>query len=112
MGNNVRKIIFPFHENASVIANGKELNVGVGMVSMNLAVTGDATGFNIIIEAKDNDNDDYTPISAVNLETFDISPNITATGKYQVSLEGHVKVRCRLSAISFGSITLKGTVID
>lgn len=112
MGNNMRKIIFTFLDSASAVTNGAELHIGTGMVNMNLAVTGTATAFNIVVEAKDNKTDEFTPVSVVNLNTLDISPNITVTGKYQLSLEGHMKIRCRLSEISSGSITVKGTVTD
>ena len=73
------------------------------MLTATIAVTGNAANFNIVVEAKANDTDDYTPVSVVNLETFAMSPNITANGKYSLPLEGYVSkikiisYRCRCS---------------
>jgi hypothetical protein len=112
MGTNHRKIIFPFHSGTSTVSDGEELYVYREMVTMNIAVTGTATGFSLIVEAKDNDSDEYTSVSAVNLSSYAISPTITANGKYQLGLEGHVKIRCRLSNITSGVINVVGTVVD
>ena len=112
MNKNIRQLTFPFHKEETQVADGKELNVGAGYVLMNISVTGNATGFNLVVEAKSNDTDDYTPVSVVNLETFAMSPNITANGKYSLPLEGYVRVRLRLSAIGAGAVTAKGTVTN
>lgn len=112
MGNNVRQLIFPFLDNANVVSNGNELLVGARMLTATIAVTGNGANFNIVVEAKANDTDNYTPVSVVNLETFAMSPNITANGKYSLPLEGYVRVRLRLSAIGAGAVTAKGTVTD
>lgn len=112
MGRNIRQLIFDFHTNQDAISDGKELSISSNMVNMVIAVTGNAANFNIVVEAKANDTDDYTPVSVVNLETFAMSPNITANGKYSLPLEGYVRVRLRLSAIGAGAVTAKGTVTD
>jgi hypothetical protein len=112
MNKNIRQLTFPFHKEETQVTDGKELNVGAGYVLMNISVTGNATGFNLVVEAKSNDTDDYTPVSVVNLETFAMSPNITANGKYSLPLEGYVRVRLRLSAIGAGAVTAKGTVTN
>jgi hypothetical protein len=113
MGRNVRQKIFTFHDASTTINNGIEFNVGSGMVTMNIAVTTNNTnGFTIIVEAMDNDFDEYTPVSVVNLNTFDMSPNITSSGKYQLGLEGHIKVRCKLLAITSNKVTVIGTAVD
>lgn len=112
MGNNARQLIFPFLENANAISNGKELLVGTRMLTATIAVTGNAANFNIVVEAKANDTDDYTPVSVVNLETFAMSPNITANGKYLMGLEGFVKVRCRLQASDGNPLNVKATIVD
>jgi hypothetical protein len=112
MGNNVRQLIFPFLDNANAVSNGNELLVGARMLTATIAVTGNAANFNIVVEAKANDTDDYTAISVVNLNTYAMSPNITANGKYSLPLEGYVRVRLRLSAIGAGAVTAKGTVTD
>jgi hypothetical protein len=112
MGSNARAITFPFHTASTAIGDGEELNVGGGMVVGNIAVTGNAAGFTLVVEAKDNDTDDYTSIAVANLETLAVSPNITANGKYQVGLEAHIKLRTRLSVIGGGSCTSKITVVN
>jgi len=112
MGNNVRQLIFPFLDNAKDVSNGNELLVRARMLTATIAVTGNGEGFNIVVEAKANDTDDYMPVSVVNLKTFAVSPNITANGMYSLPLEGYVRVRLRLSAISAGAVTAKGTVTD
>ncbi len=112
MGNNVRQLIFLFLDNANAVSNGNELLVGARMLTATIAVTGNAANFNIVVEAKANDTDDYTTISVVNLNTYAMSPNITANGKYSLPLEGYVRVRLRLSAIDAGAVTAKGTVTD
>jgi len=112
MGRNVRQIILPFHTNASAIADGGELNVGAGHVLMNVAVTGDAVDFILVIEGKANDNDDYTGIMCPNLETFAMSTTITANGKYQLSLEAITRLRIRLLSISSGAVSVIGTVVN
>jgi len=112
MGNNNRKIIFPFHTAETQIADGDELNIGLGMIIMNIAVSGNATGFTLVFEGKSNDTDDYTPIMCCNLATLVLSTTAIANGKYQMSLEGLIKVRVRLSAITTNAVTVKGTVTD
>jgi len=112
MGRNIRQLIFDFYTNQKTPSDGKELLISSNMVNMIIAVTGDATKFDIVVEAKANGTDEYTPVSVVNLETFAISPKITANGKYSLPLEGYVRVRLRLSAIDAGAVTAKGTVTD
>jgi len=112
MGRNIRQLIFDFYTNQKTPSDGKELLISSNMVNMIIAVTGDAKNFNIVVEAKANGTDDYTPVSVVNLETFAISPKITANGKYSLPLEGYVRVRLRLSDIGTGVVTAKGTVTD
>lgn len=112
MGNNSRQIIFPFHTASTSISNGYELNVGTGMVTAIIAVTGNATGFTLIFEGKANDTDDYSPISVVNLDSYALASTITTNGKYQMPLEGLVKVRVRLSAIATNAVSVRGTVVN
>ncbi len=112
MGNNVRQIVFTFHNAETAISDGAELNIGAGHVLMNIAVTGDAVGFNLVFEGKANDTDDYTPIMCANLATLALASNATANGKVQVSLEGLVKFRCRLSVIAGNAVSVRGTVVN
>lgn len=112
MNKNIRQLTFPFHKEETQVADGKELNVGAGYVLMNISVTGNATGFNLVVEAKSNDIDDYTPVTIANLDGYDLSNTITANGKYQLSLEGFTKVRLRLSSIVGGNVNVIGTIVN
>lgn len=112
MNKNIRQLTFPFHKEETQVTDGKELNVGAGHVLMNISVTGNATGFNLVAEAKSNDIDDYTPVTIANLDGYDLSNTITANGKYQLSLEGFTKVRLRLLKIDSGSLSAIGTVVN
>lgn len=113
MGTNYRsKLGMPFHNAATIIGNGIEIGVGLNNVLMNIAVTGDATGFTIVFEGKANDTDDYSAIMCCNLATLALSTTAIANGKYQMSLEGLIIVRCRLSAIASGSVSVKATIVD
>lgn len=112
MGNNVRQRIHTFLENVNAMSDGIELNVGANMVNMILAVTGNATGYNLVVEAKSNDSDVYSPVSVGNMETLALSSKITANGKYERPLDGFVKIRVRLSAITGGTLTVRATVIN
>lgn len=112
MASNCRKFKAIFHEDATTIGNGKEYSVGLGHVTMVVAVTGNATGFTLVFEGKSHDNDIYSAIPGFNLATFDFSTIATANGKYQISLEGLVSVRVRLSGISTNAVSAIGTVVD
>jgi len=112
MGNNVRQLFMHFHDAAQAVADGKELNVNANMVMATIAVTGTGVGFTLIVEGKSHDTDDWTPISVCNYNTLDISPNITANGKYQVSLEAFTKIRTRLAAIGGGAVTSIATIVN
>ena len=112
MGNNSRTIVFPFHTASTQISDGAELNVGANHVVGNIAVTGTGVNFTLVVEAKDNDTDEWSSISVANLSTLALSPNITANGKYQIGLEGHVKCRTRLSAIGAGAVSSIVTVTN
>lgn len=112
MGNNIRQFIYDFHTNQTQIADGKEMLVNANMCNMVIAVTGDATNFNLVVEAKSNDSDTYSPIAVGNMETIKLSSNITANGKYEMSLDGLVKIKIRLSAIQSGAVTVRGTITN
>ena len=110
MGNNILQLIFTFHNAATAIADGGILNVSANYVQAIIAVTGNATNFNLKVQGKANDTDEWSDISVVNLNTLALSPDITANGKYQLGLEGLVKVKVKLTAIGAGAVTAKGTV--
>lgn len=112
MGSNVRKLTFPFHTAATAIANGEELAVNRDMVTMNIAVTGNGSGFTLNFEGKVNAGDDYTAIMCANLTTLALSTTATANGIYQVDLTALRYFRCRLSAITSGAVSASGTVVD
>jgi len=112
MGNNSRTITFPFHTASIAISDGAELNVGANHVIGNIAVTGNAANFTLVVEAKDNDADEWSSISVANLSTLALSPNITANGKYQIGMEAHIKIRTRLSAIGAGAVSSVITVVN
>ena len=112
MGNNVRQKIFTFHNATTTISDGYEFNVSANHVLMNIAVTGNAANFNLKVQGKANDTDEWSDISVANLNTLALSPDITANGKYQLGLEGLVKVKVELTAIGANAVTVKGTVVN
>jgi hypothetical protein len=112
MGSNLRKFTLPFQDDVSAIANGEVLTINRDMVTMNVSVTGDATGFTLNFEGKVNADDDYTAIMCANLTTLALSTTATANGIYQVDLTALRYFRCRLSAISSGSLSASGTAVD
>lgn len=112
MASNCRKFKAIFHEDATSIGNGKEYSIGLGHVTMVVAVTGTASGFTLVFEGKSHDNDVYSAIPAFNLATFDMATTATTNGKYCVSLEGLTKIRVRLSGITSGGVDVIGTIVD
>lgn len=113
MGNNSRSFLgHPFHNATTQTENGSEIGVGYGNVTAVIAVTGNATGFTLVFEGMANDSDEYTSIMCANLATYDLSSTATTNGKYQMPLEGLVKIRTRLSAIATGAVTVKVTIVN
>ena len=112
MYKNVISDIFTFHDGSNSIGDGNLLNIKADYVLMNISVTGNATDFNLIFEAKANDTDDFTPIMCANLSTLTLSSNATANGKYQMSLEGLMRARVRISKITTGSVKVIATIVN
>ena len=112
MGRNIRQLIFDFHTNQDTISDGKELLISSNMVNMVIAVTGNATDFELIPEVKSNDTDTYTAVGVINVDTYDLSSMITANGKYKMELEGYTKCRIRLRKLGTGVLSVRGTITD
>ncbi len=112
MGRNIRQLIFDFHTNQNTVFDGKELSISSNMVNMIIAVTGNATDFELIPEVKSNNTDTYTAVGVVNVDTYDISSMITANGKYKMELEGYTKCRIKLKKLGTGTLSVRGTITD
>lgn len=113
MGNNSRSRFWTFHNQATATGDGFELGVGANDVTMNVDISGTASAATLVFEGLSNDDGNWRSIMCVNLSTYDMATSTSMIGSlWQFSLEGLVKVRVRLSAVSGGYITVKSTVVN
>lgn len=109
---NVRQMIFTFHNESDNPNNTFTLRVGSNMASAIISVTGDGVDFNLNVQAKSNENDSYSLISVIDLNTLDLSPQITQNGKYEMLLEGLTEIQIPLTEVASGEITVRATIIN
>lgn len=101
---------FKFFDNE---ANVKESNVLANTQGsiLVLQVSGDASNFKINAYGQvDLESNDYAKLQAINVESYDISQDITSNGIYNISIDGISKVYLDLSAITSGQVTVYGKV--
>lgn len=112
MGSNLRKKMWTFQNAAVALGNGSELTVGVNMVTATVEITGSGTN-KIVFEGKASSDSTWYPIAGANLKDASIVSEVSAKGLiYQISLDGLVAFRIRVSEFSTGSVTVKGTIVN
>lgn len=112
MSNNFCISNHTFHNNTIAISNGNILNIITGMVTMNIFITGNATGTTCIFEGKDEDGNWY-PVNCANLSSNAYANQTTGKNEvWQADLTSWFAFRIRISAITNGGLTIKGKVTN
>lgn len=100
---------FIFHDEASAVDTGAVLQNIQGQ-SLTVAVTGTFTG---TIKAQGKQGEEWFDLAVVDLSDVSTAESITAAGSYAVvGVEGFERLRCNLTAISAGSVTVTGRLCD
>jgi len=101
-----------FQENTIAPSDGEILSVNTGSSILNIDIKNTSTDAVLNFEARINENLDWVKINAVNLTNYDISTTANTDGIYQIDLTGLSFVRCRVSDITDGDITVNGKVVS
>lgn len=106
-------INFVFHNESTTTGNGSELNVNMGMTTLNFEISGTATSSTCIFEGKSVDTGEFYPVQCVNLGTLALANQTTGKSElWQCDLTALTKFRVRISTISGGNISIKGRAVD
>ncbi|PKM93723.1 MAG: hypothetical protein CVU84_14165 [Firmicutes bacterium HGW-Firmicutes-1] len=98
-----------FHSEATTIGNGIEFSIDGTSNMINIEISGTATYSLVIFEGQVSSN--WVPLSAVNLTTRNsASQTIGKNEVWQVDLTGFAKFRCRIGAVTGGSLSVNGYV--
>jgi len=113
MGTNAPQTIFSFHNSTSAISSGNELIISTNMSTINVELNGNATGVTLNFEALSIDGGSWYGIQGVNLTTMTLASSVTTLGSiYQFDLTGSYKFRIRVSAITSGTVSAIGRVVN
>lgn len=98
-------------QNTLTPANGNSFQSGHND-QMTIYITGDSTSRTIYFEGAD-DNDNWFSIPAVKLPELSTSTSTTGNNEvWVINLAHWVYVRCRVSAVSGGTVKITGRVVD
>lgn len=69
---------------------------------------GTATNFEVQILGQADINADFTPLSCINMTSFDVDSKIAAAGIYAVPADGICKIKAKVNAVAGGNVTVFG----
>ena len=94
------------HNAATVAADGNAVDVQA-LSTLNLQITGTATSFNLAFLGS-VDGTNYSPISAMNLKTFNLSTTAAVFNEiWQIDTSSLKYIMADLTAVSGGNVTVK-----
>jgi len=112
MSNNSRINNWIFQNNAVALGDGNILLISAGMMTLTIEITGSGTN-TVIFEGRSTEGSTYYPIAGVNLADFTVATSTSNKGCiYQLSLEGLTAFRVRVSALTSGTVSVSGTVVN
>ena len=113
MGTNSPQTIHKFHEGTNSVSNGNELIISTNMSTINIELSGNATGSTLNFEVLSIDGGSWYGIQGVNLTAMTLASSVTTLGSiYQFDLTGSYKFRIRVSEIISGTVNAIGRVVN
>lgn len=103
--------VFTFQDSVNASQDGEILSVNTGSRTVNIEVTSTSTDAVVNFEAQFT-SDTWHPVNGIDIETFNLFTSISTSGVYQVDLTGVKKLRCRLSDITNGEVSVVGKVVS
>jgi hypothetical protein len=102
-----------FHDGTTTASNGKEWVVKKNATTLSLSISGTSLDAVLNFEAKNDDDEDWTYVNALNYNTLDLYTSLTlASGLYQIDLTGLKYFRCRVSDITGGDVNVIGRAVN
>lgn len=99
---------FIFFSNAAAAGESNVLsnpNLGSQII---VQAGGNATNFEVQILGQADINADFTPLSCINMTSFDVDSKITAAGIYAVPADGICKIKAKVNSVAGGKVTVFG----
>ncbi|KMY52254.1 hypothetical protein AC625_06690 [Peribacillus loiseleuriae] len=101
---------FTFHNAAITVANGNEFEV-LAFKDITIDIYGTSTNRTILFEAA-GPSGVFKPIQGVKNDDFAMGTQTSGSNEsWSFSITGQKKFRVRISAISGGNVTIKGTAV-
>jgi hypothetical protein len=104
-----------FQNAVTVVGNGDEYIIPsvAANGTIGISISGTATSRTVVFEGKGL-NGNYIGIKAYNETTGSLATQTTGTTdeKWVIGLTGWVSIRCRISSISGGNLSISGRVCD
>ena len=98
-------------DNVNAVGNGVVLNITAGMETANIEIASTSTDAVVNFEAQVSTTDWYA-VNGVNLSNFGVATSPLATDSiHQIDLTGLSALRCRISDITSGNVTVTARVV-
>ena len=98
---------FVFQNGTAVPNTGAIFSVGE-YKKMTIEVYGTATAFEVKFKGSVNGNTNPVPVSAVNLDTFEVANNSTKTGIFSIDVSGFFNCSVEVTSVSGGHVNVIG----
>lgn len=100
-----------FHSDATATGNGTVYNVAGGATKLIIEVSGTATSGTVVFEGKIKDT--WYAISCKNRATLANASQTTSKAElWEMDLTGLIGVRCRISAVGGGNLSVIGRSVN
>ena len=98
-----------FHNAATSAGNGTELTVGA-YKDLTIEIYGNASSKTVVFEAA-GASGNYIPVMGIRNNDFQTGTSTSENGSWTIGITGQKKVRIRITAVSGGDVTVKGTAV-
>lgn len=98
---------FVFLTNASSPQTSNEL-VNYNGDTLQIEVSGTGLLFSLTVYGKVDINSDYSPLSTIKLDGFDVNQAITSNGIYSCGISGISRIKVELTTIGSGTVNVFG----
>lgn len=108
---NIPAAIVTLQDNVDADGNGNVLDIISGMETANIEIASTSTDAVVNFEAQVSTTD-WFAVNGVNLSNFNVATSPVATDSiYQIDLIGLSALRCRISSITSGNVTVVARVV-
>ncbi len=108
---NIASVIFTFQDAIDASANGEVLSINANSQTMNVEIESTSTDAIVNFEAQIVSNS-WQTINGVNLANFSVMSSPQASDSiFQIDLTGVRNIRCRVSDMTNGAVTVSGRVV-